>query len=47
MNNAFSVEKISRTGYLDSNLITRQNKLDLMVRLMKIKSVNPKIKQNQ
>ena len=47
MNNTFSLEQISRAGSLDSNLITREYKLDLMARLMKIKSVSPKMKQNQ
>ena len=47
MNNNFSLEQISKTDDLDSNLILRQYKLDLMARFMEIKSVNPKLKQNQ
>ena len=47
MNNTFSLEHLSRTGSLHSNFITRQYKLDSMVRLMKIKSVSPKMQQNQ
>ena len=47
MNNTFSLEQIYKTGNLDSNLILRQYKLDLMARFTEIKSVNPKLKQNQ
>ena len=46
MNNTFSVEKISKTGNFDSNLILRQYKLDLMARFMKIKTVDPKLGQD-
>ena len=45
--NTFSLEQISKTGNFDSNLIPRQYKLDLMVRFMEIKSVNPKLRQDQ
>ena len=47
MNKTFSLEHFSRTGSLHSNFITRQYKLDSMVRLMKSKSVSPKLEQNQ
>ena len=47
MKNNLSLEQISRTGYLDSNLILRQFKLNLLARSMEIKSVNPKIRQDQ
>ena len=47
MHNTFSLEQISETGNLDSNLILRQYKLDPMARFMEIKSVNTKLKQNQ
>ena len=47
MNNTFSVEQMSRTGSLDANLILRQHKLDLMSRIMEIKSTTPKIKQKK
>ena len=35
MNNTFSLEQISKTGNLDSNLILRQYELDLLARFMK------------
>ena len=47
MNNTFSLEQISRTGNLDANLILREHKLDLMARLMEIKSVNAKVEQTE
>ena len=47
MNNTFSSKRISQTGNLDSNLITRQYKLDLMARFMEIKSINAKLRQDQ
>ena len=47
MKNTFSLEQISKTGSLDSNLITREYKLDLMARFMGIKSMNPKLRQDQ
>ena len=47
MNHTSSSEQISKTSSLDSNLILRQYKLDLMARFMEIKSVNPKLRQNQ
>ena len=43
MKNTFCLEQISKTGNLDANLISRQNKLDLMARFMEIKSVNPRL----
>ena len=42
MNDTFSLQQISQTGNLDSNLILRQYKFDLMARFMEIKSNNPK-----
>ena len=36
-------EQISKTGHLESNLILRHYKLDLVVSFMEIKSVNPKL----
>ena len=45
MKNIFSLEQISKTGNLDSNL--RQYKLDLRARFMETESVNPKLKQNR
>ena len=47
MNNTFSLEQISETVNLDSSLIFRQYKLNLMARFMEIKSLNPKIRQDQ
>ena len=47
MNNKFSLEPISKTGSLDSNLILRQCKLDFMARFMENKYKNPKLKQDQ
>ena len=45
MNNSFSLQQTSRTGNLDSNLKSRQYKLDLMSKFMCIKFENPKMKQ--
>ena len=47
MNTTFSLKQISKTDNLDSNLLLRQYKFDLMARFMEIKSRNPKIIQNE
>ena len=49
MNNSysFSLQQISRTGNLDSNLISRQYKLNLMAVFIWIKYKNPKMKQSE
>ena len=47
MNNAFSLEQISKTGNLDSYLILQQCKIDIMSSFMEIKTVNPKLKEDQ
>ena len=47
MNNSFSLPKISKTGNLDSNLISRQYKLNLMADFMRMKNENPKLNQSQ
>ena len=47
MKNNFSLKQISKTGNLDANLMSRQNKLDLMARFMDIKSVKPRLRQDQ
>ena len=47
MNNTFSLQQISRTGNLDSILISRQYKLNLMADFMRIKYGNPKLKQSE
>ena len=46
MNNSFSLQQISRTGNLDSNLISRPYKLNLMADFMRVKYENPKMKQS-
>ena len=43
----YSLSEISRTGSLNSSLILRQYRLDLMARFMEIKAMNPKITQNE
>ena len=47
MNNTFSLQQISRTGNLDSNLISRQYKRKLMADFMRMKYENPKLKQSE
>ena len=47
MNNTFSLQQLSKTGNLDSNLISRQSKLNLMADFIRIKYENPKLKQSQ
>ena len=47
MNNTFSLQQISRTGNLDSNLISRQNKLNLKAYFVRIKYSNMKLKQSE
>ena len=40
-------EQTSKKGNLDSHLLLRQYIFGLMARVMEIKSVNPKLEQNQ
>ena len=47
MNNSFSLQQISRSGNRDSNLISRQQKLNLMADFMRIKYENPRLKQSE
>ena len=47
MNNSFPIQQISRTGNVDSNLKSRQNKLNLMADFMRVKYENPKMKQSE
>ena len=47
MNNSFSLQQLSRPGNLDSNLISRQYKLNLMADFMRLKYENPKLKQSE
>ena len=47
MNKSFSLKQISRTGNLDSNLISRQRKLNLMADFMRVIYEKPKMKQSE
>ena len=47
MNNSFSLQQNFKTGNLDSNLISRQNKLNLKAKFMQIEFENPKLKQSE
>ena len=47
MNNSFSPQQIQKTSNLDANLISRQNKLNLMADFMKVKYENPKMRQSE
>ena len=47
MNNIFSLQQISRTGNLDSNLVSRQYQLNLMTDFMRMKYENPRLKQSE
>ena len=47
MNNTFPLEKISKTGNLDSNLILRHYELKLMARFIESKPFNQLLGQNQ
>ena len=45
MNTNFPLEQMAKTGVLNVDMTLRQYKLDKMVKLMEIKSINPKLKQ--
>ena len=47
MNTTFSQEEISKTGFLDSNLIIRQYELDLRARFMEFQFLDPELPQDQ
>ena len=47
MINSFSLQQILKTSNLESNLISRQYKLNLMADFMRIKFENPKLKQSE
>ena len=47
MNKTYSLSEISKTVSLNSSLILRQYKLDLMARFMEIEAMNPKLTQNE
>ena len=46
MNNYFSLQQVSKTGNLDSNLISPQYKVNLIADFLRIKYENPKLKQS-
>ena len=47
MNNSFSLQQIQKSSNLDANLVSRQNKLNLMAEFMRLNYENPKLKQSQ
>ena len=47
MNKSFSLQQSPRTGNLDSNLTSRQFKLNLMTDFMRVKYENPRMKQSE
>ena len=47
MNTTVCLQQVLRKGNLDSNLILRQYKLDLIARLMEIKSMNRRLGEDQ
>ena len=47
MNNKFSLQQMSGNGNLDSNLISRQYKLNLLADSMRIEFENKKLKQSE
>ena len=47
MNNIFFLQQRFRTGNVDSNLISRQHKLNLMGDFLRIKYKKPKLKQSE
>ena len=47
MNNRFSLQQMSKTGNLDSNLITGPYKLNFMAQFMEQKSNNPTLNQSE
>ena len=46
MNNSSFSQQMSKTGNLDSNLLSLQYKLNLMAKFMQINFENPKLKQS-
>ena len=46
MKNSFFLQQISRTGNLDSNLISRQYNLNLLANFMRFKFEIPKLKRS-
>ena len=45
MNDTFYLDQISETGNLDANLISCQNKLNVMAPFLVLKSTNPTLKK--
>ena len=42
-----ALEHLSKTRSFDDKLFIRQQNLDLMIRFMKVKSINPKMKKKE
>ena len=47
MNNNFSLQQIQKTSNLETNLISRQYKLNLMADFMKLNYENPRMRQSE
>ena len=47
MNNSFSLQQIQKSSNLGANLISRQNKINLMADFIKGKYENPRMKQSE
>ena len=47
MKNTFCLQQLSQTGNLDNKLKSRQCELDLIVRFMEIKAMNPRLTQKE
>ena len=47
MNNSFSSQQIQKTSNRDANLLSRQNKLNLMADFMRLKHETPKMKESE
>ena len=47
MNNTFSLQEKGRTGNLDANSISKQNKLNLIADIMRVTYENPKVRQSE
>ena len=47
MKKNFSIEQTAKTVDLNADLMMRQNISDKMAKFMKIKSINPKLKQSE
>ena len=47
MNNSFSLQQTQKTSNLDANLISRQNKLNLIADFMEVKYENPRLRLSE